>query len=284
MASNRTVGPICQIAGKPVKIDDGTLCRCASPLPRTVGLGHEPDISTHLVWGAAGGAKLGEESWFEQRYPNLIEDARLHFVNIVNTWIVQNWGAQTVPDPKRRISIYARQVGKNVRNDNRFEKCGDMPQDAGEADKTLGSFAIDIRSKFDIQYATAPVRGVQFDTFTWNTKMYVDDTLGLQEDNKIVRYAKIFGWVTGHPYLDNVLLILAPSRRVTRAEWTIQGGGIRYTVKAGDTLSGLARVVYGDANKWHLIHNANRSRVSSPDNLSIGVRLLIPDIKSGLLH
>ena len=100
MASNRTPGPLCQTKN-PVVLDDGTLCRCASPLPGEIG--NEPTVSTQFVWGADAGAKLEEEGWFENRYPNLIEDARLHFMKLINEWIVKNWGAREFPDPKERI-------------------------------------------------------------------------------------------------------------------------------------------------------------------------------------
>ena len=48
-----------------------------------------------------------------------------------------------------------------------------------------------------------------------------------------------------------------------------------YTVRRGDTLGRIARRFYGDASKYPLIVSANR--ISDPDQLSIGQRLVIPD-------
>ena len=50
----------------------------------------------------------------------------------------------------------------------------------------------------------------------------------------------------------------------------------RYTVKAGDTLGGIARKFYGSESDWKRIHEANKSRVPDPNNLKIGVVLVIP--------
>jgi LysM repeat protein len=48
-----------------------------------------------------------------------------------------------------------------------------------------------------------------------------------------------------------------------------------YTVKRGDTLGRIARKFYGDAARYPLIVSANR--VSDPDRLAVGRRLVIPD-------
>ena len=269
MASKRPPGPLCRTK-TPVELDDGTLCRCASPLPGPIG--NEPSVSTQFVWGAERGGKLEEEGWFENRYPNLIEDARLHFIEIIEEWILKNWGARIFPEPKKRIRVYARKVGGNDRNDNRFEACGDKPQSPHEADKTLGSFAIDIRSEFKIEYSVIRVNRVSVQTFEWETTMYVDDTLGLQESNNIVVEAKKAGIS-----LDQILLKLAPSRRVTRAEWEIEGGGRCYVVKPGDTLAGIALGVYGDSKHSKKLYEVNKSRIANPNIIQIGMRLLVQE-------
>jgi len=48
-----------------------------------------------------------------------------------------------------------------------------------------------------------------------------------------------------------------------------------YTVKRGDTLGRIARKFYGDAARYPLIVSANR--ISDPDRLAVGRRLVIPD-------
>ena len=49
-----------------------------------------------------------------------------------------------------------------------------------------------------------------------------------------------------------------------------------YTVKSGDSLSKIAKHVYGDANKWHTIFEANRDRIQDPDLIQPGWVLKLP--------
>ena len=50
-----------------------------------------------------------------------------------------------------------------------------------------------------------------------------------------------------------------------------------YTVVAGDSLSKIAKKVYGDGNKWKRIFEANRDTVKNPDLIHPGQVLKIPD-------
>jgi nucleoid-associated protein YgaU len=57
------------------------------------------------------------------------------------------------------------------------------------------------------------------------------------------------------------------------------GGGSSastYTVKAGDTLSGIAKSLLGDASKYPKIFEANRDVLSDPDKIKPGQVLKIP--------
>jgi nucleoid-associated protein YgaU len=49
-----------------------------------------------------------------------------------------------------------------------------------------------------------------------------------------------------------------------------------YTVKAGDTLSAIAKQHLGDANKYMKIYEANRDQLSDPDKIKPGQILKIP--------
>jgi nucleoid-associated protein YgaU len=49
-----------------------------------------------------------------------------------------------------------------------------------------------------------------------------------------------------------------------------------YTVKSGDSLSKIAKQVYGDANAWHKIHQANTDQVKDPNLIHPGQKLVIP--------
>ena len=54
-------------------------------------------------------------------------------------------------------------------------------------------------------------------------------------------------------------------------------GGQTYTVKSGDSLSKIAKHMYGDASKWHRIYEANRDKIKNPDLIHPGQEFTIPD-------
>lgn len=49
-----------------------------------------------------------------------------------------------------------------------------------------------------------------------------------------------------------------------------------YQVRADDTLSRISAVVYGNASAWPRIFEANRDQLATPDDLVLGMRLIIP--------
>jgi nucleoid-associated protein YgaU len=50
-----------------------------------------------------------------------------------------------------------------------------------------------------------------------------------------------------------------------------------YTVKAGDTLSKIAKQYYGNANSYMKIFEANKGLLRDPDKIQVGQVLNIPD-------
>jgi nucleoid-associated protein YgaU len=50
----------------------------------------------------------------------------------------------------------------------------------------------------------------------------------------------------------------------------------KYVVKAGDSLSAIAKEVLGDVNRWKEIWEANKAAVPDPNAISVGQELLIP--------
>lgn len=52
--------------------------------------------------------------------------------------------------------------------------------------------------------------------------------------------------------------------------------GTTYTVKSGDSLSKIAKHIYGDADKWHRIYEANRDKIKNPDLIHPGQEFTIP--------
>jgi nucleoid-associated protein YgaU len=49
-----------------------------------------------------------------------------------------------------------------------------------------------------------------------------------------------------------------------------------HVVKAGDTLSKIARHYYGDASLYTQIFEANRDQLKDPDMIKVGQKLRIP--------
>jgi LysM repeat protein len=49
-----------------------------------------------------------------------------------------------------------------------------------------------------------------------------------------------------------------------------------YTVRSGDSLSKIADGYYGHAADWEWIYEANRSKISNPNEIYVGERLTIP--------
>jgi nucleoid-associated protein YgaU len=52
----------------------------------------------------------------------------------------------------------------------------------------------------------------------------------------------------------------------------------RHTVKDGDTLFSVAQEYYGDKERFLAIYQANRAALKSPDQLTPGTVLVIPDL------
>ncbi|MNT10123.1 LysM domain/BON superfamily protein [compost metagenome] len=51
-----------------------------------------------------------------------------------------------------------------------------------------------------------------------------------------------------------------------------------YDVVSGDTLSGISKKMYGDANKYMVIFEANKPMLSDPNKIYPGQKLRIPAV------
>jgi nucleoid-associated protein YgaU len=69
-----------------------------------------------------------------------------------------------------------------------------------------------------------------------------------------------------------------PSPEVAAAERPAAAGEgvVEYTIKSGDTLSGIAKAHYGSVTYADYIYTANRERLRSPDQLRLGDKLRLP--------
>ena len=62
----------------------------------------------------------------------------------------------------------------------------------------------------------------------------------------------------------------------TTALVTAKAATRTYTVRSGDTLSGIARKFYGNPARWTWIYAANRSTIHNPNVIYVGEKLAIP--------
>ena len=49
-----------------------------------------------------------------------------------------------------------------------------------------------------------------------------------------------------------------------------------YTVKKGDTLSGIAKEQLGKAHRWKYLYELNKDRIRDPNKLKAGQSIIIP--------
>lgn len=63
---------------------------------------------------------------------------------------------------------------------------------------------------------------------------------------------------------------------ILRKSYTWKPNFVSYKVRPGDTLSKIATLYYGDANKWRAIYNANKTTVPDSNTIRIGMELKIP--------
>lgn len=61
-----------------------------------------------------------------------------------------------------------------------------------------------------------------------------------------------------------------------RKEVTSGGGEKTVLVEPGDNLGKIAQRVYGRANRWRILFDANRDQLDSPDTLQVGMKLKVP--------
>ncbi|MFZ7095190.1 LysM peptidoglycan-binding domain-containing protein [Luteimonas dalianensis] len=62
----------------------------------------------------------------------------------------------------------------------------------------------------------------------------------------------------------------------TSARRVDDGGARTYTVESGDNLSAISKKLYGNANRWQEIFEANRDQLDDPDLIHPGQTLKIP--------
>jgi len=123
-----------------------------------------------------------------------------------------------------------------------------------------------LREKYDHAIQTAKGFRMQGAAEERDGKLYFKGTTETQEEaNKI--------W--------DAIKTIPDWRTEVVADVTSRGGTAKseartYTVKAGDTLSKIAKEMLGNANAYNDIFNLNRDQLSDPDKIKPGQVLKIP--------
>ena len=136
-----------------------------------------------------------------------------------------------------------------------------------------------LREKYDHAIQTA--KNLRFDGSAQeqNGKLVFKGTANSQEDaNKIWDAIK-----TIPDWQKDIQADIKVNPATPKAAGTTAGAAEKtYTVKAGDTLSKIAKDQLGDANAYQQIFNANRDQLSDPDKIKPGQVLKIPGMDKQL--
>ena len=79
------------------------------------------------------------------------------------------------------------------------------------------------------------------------------------------------------PEVDNLRQELAAEKAARReVEQAAKAKAQTYVVKSGDSLSKIAKEIYGDAKRWSEIFEANKDKIKDPNLIHPGQELRIP--------
>ena len=131
---------------------------------------------------------------------------------------------------------------------------------------------MDLRARYDQAIQTAKRLGFQGAATQEGEKLHFKGSV-LSEDEK----NQIWNAIKTVPSWQSD--ITAEIQVVPQAQpvGTSGAGGRTYTVKAGDTLSKIAKEHFGDANAYMKIFEANRDQLSDPNKIQPGQELVIPE-------
>ena len=127
-----------------------------------------------------------------------------------------------------------------------------------------------LRDKYAYAVQTAKNFQMQGSAEERDGKLYIHGTVSTQEQaNKIWDAIKtIASWPNE----------IVADIKATGATAAPSSSETTYTVKAGDTLSKIAKEQLGDANAYTQIFDANRDQLSDPNKIKPGQVLKIPQI------
>lgn len=127
---------------------------------------------------------------------------------------------------------------------------------------------MDLRAKYDNAIQTAKRLGFQGAATQEGDKLHFKGTVGAEDEkNQIWSAIKtVADWKTD--INADITVVPVPA--------AVGTSGKTYTVKAGDTLSKIAREHLGDGNAFMTIFNANKDQLTDPDKIKPGQVLKLP--------
>ena len=130
---------------------------------------------------------------------------------------------------------------------------------------------MDLRAKYDQAIQTAKRLGFQGAATQEGDKLHFKGTVH-SEDEKNQIWNAIKTQADWQKDINADIQVVAAPQPVG----TTGARGRTYTVKAGDTLSKIAKEHFGDANAYMKIFNANKDILSDPDKIKPGQVLKLP--------
>ncbi|MEO6238514.1 MAG: LysM peptidoglycan-binding domain-containing protein [Vicinamibacterales bacterium] len=130
---------------------------------------------------------------------------------------------------------------------------------------------MDLRAKYDWAIQTAKKLGFKGAATQEGDKLHFKGTVGSEAEKN-----EIWGAIKTIPDWKNDINADITVVQSAQPVGTSGAGGRSYTVKAGDTLSKIAKEHLGDANAYMKIYNANTDQLSDPDKIKPGQVLKLP--------
>jgi nucleoid-associated protein YgaU len=126
---------------------------------------------------------------------------------------------------------------------------------------------MDLRAKYDQAIQTAKRLGFQGAATQEGDKLHFKGTVGSKDEEN-----QIWNAIKTVPDWKNDI----NADITVNAAQAVGTSGKSYTVKAGDTLSKIAKDQLGDGNAYMKIFNANKDQLSDPDKIKPGQVLKLP--------
>jgi nucleoid-associated protein YgaU len=127
---------------------------------------------------------------------------------------------------------------------------------------------MDLRAKYDQAIQTAKRLGFQGAATQEGDQLHFKGTVRSEDDGN-----QIWNAIKTVPDWKNEIIAEITVKQIEQPVGTT---GKTYTVKAGDTLSKIAREYLGDANAFMTVFNANKDVLTDPDKIKPGQVLKLP--------